>query len=161
MDNAEATLILSRIDDVLAWFDYAQRDFDIALHLSKTFRPMPTENICYNSQQAIEKSLKGILILRTGDYRKTHDIRELHQMCKEAGVDFGLQPSTTRTLTRFATKSRYPDEVFDCTDKDAELGLKFAEQILTQAKEILAVTKKEAESKENPDSEVVDNEPQE
>ena len=82
-------------------------------------------------------------------------------MCKEAGVDFGLQPSTTRTLTRFATKSRYPDEVFDYTDKDAELGLKFAEQILTQAKEILAVTKREAESKENPDSEVVDNEPQE
>jgi len=136
-------------DDISAWLDYARRDYDIALHLSNTFRPMPTENICYNSQQAIEKSLKGILILRTGDYRKTHDIRELHQMCKEAGVDFGLQPSTTRTLTRFATKSRYPDEVFDYTDKDAELGLKFAEQILTQAKEVFAAAKKEVESRKS------------
>jgi HEPN domain-containing protein len=144
VDNSEAASILSRIDDVLTWLDYARRDFDIALHLSKTFHPLPTENICYSSQQAIEKSLKGILILYTGDYRKTHDIRELHQMCKEAGVDFGLQPSTTRTLTRFATKSRYPDEVFDYTDKDAELGLKFAEQILIKSKEILTDAKKEA-----------------
>ena len=142
-------------DDISAWLDYAQRDYDIALHLSTTFHPLPTENICYNSQQAIEKSLKGILILRTGDYRKTHDIRELHQMCKEAGVDFGLQPNITRTLTRFATKSRYPDEGFDYTDKDVELGLNFAGQILTQAKEILENAKKEAETRLR-DNEVAD-----
>ena len=47
------------------------------------------------------------------NYDKTHDIRVLHQACKEAGVDFDLQQSITRTLTRFATKSRYPDEVYD------------------------------------------------
>jgi len=125
------------INDILPWLDYAQRDYDIAVHLSKTFHPLPTENICYNSQQAVEKSLKAISILYTGDYDKTHDIRVLHQACKEAGVDFGLQPSTIRALTRFATKSRYPDEVYDFTDKDAELGLKCALQVLTQAKEIL------------------------
>jgi len=124
-------------DDISAWLVYAQRDYDVAEHLSKTFHPLPTENVCYNSQQAIEKSLKAILILKTGDYRRTHDIRELHQMCKEAGIDFGLTPSVTRALTRFATKSRYPDEVYDFTDNDAELGLKYSAQVLAQAKEVL------------------------
>jgi HEPN domain-containing protein len=43
----------------------------------------------------------------------------------------------TRTLTRFAKKSRYPDDVFDFTETDTEIGLKFAKQILTTAKEVL------------------------
>ena len=88
MDNAEATLILSRIDDVSAWLNYAQRDFDIALHLNKTFHPLPTENICYNSQQAIEKSLKGILILRTGDYRRNKQRRILESLSSIMGDFF-------------------------------------------------------------------------
>jgi len=119
------------------WLKYAQRDYDIALHLSESFHPLPTENICYNCQQAIEKTLKAILITLVGNYPKTHDIRELHQLCKEAGTDFGLTSSITRTLTRFATKSRYPDDVYDFTDKDTEIGLKYAEQILSQAREVL------------------------
>jgi len=134
---------VANFDDILAWLDYAQRDYDIAVHLSQTFHPLPTENICYNTQQAVEKSLKAILILLTGDYNKTHDIRVLHQACKEAGVDFGLQSSTTRVLTRFATKSRYPDEVHDFTDKDAELGIVYALQVLTHAKEILENAKRD------------------
>jgi len=125
-------------DDIMEWLEYAQRDYDIALHLYKTFRPLPAENICYNSQQAVEKALKAMLILHIGDYRKTHDIRELHQMCKEVGADFGLEQSTTRLLTRFATKSRYPDEVFDFTESDAEIGLRYAKQVLEQAQCILA-----------------------
>ena len=154
-------LLVVNFDDISAWLEYAQRDYDIAVHLSKTFRPLPTENVCYNSQQAVEKSLKAISILLTGDYEKTHDIRVLHQACKEAGVDFGLQQSTTRTLTRFATKSRYPDEVYDFTEKDAELGLKYAEQILSKAKETLETAKKDAEQAETTSDETKNEEPQE
>jgi len=131
------------VADIITWLGYAQRDYDIAVHLRKTFHPLPTENICYNSQQAVEKALKAISILYTGDYEKTHDIRILHQVCKEAGVDFGLPPSTIRILTQFATKSRYPDDVYDFTDNDAELGLKYSLQVLTQAKEILENAKKD------------------
>jgi len=54
---------MDNLDDILKWLEIAQRDYDIALHLSKTFRPLPVENICYNCQQAIEKALKAILIL--------------------------------------------------------------------------------------------------
>ena len=128
------------------WLKFAERDYAIALHLCKTFHPMPVENICYNCQQAAEKAIKGILILHKGDYPRTHDIEQLHELCKEAGTDFGLTPSMTRTLTRFAKKSRYPDDVNDFTETDMEIGLKYAEQILTQAKDVLEKAKKEAEA---------------
>jgi len=126
------------------WLKFANRDYEVGLHLSKTFHPMPVENICYNCQQAIEKAMKGILILHKGDYPRTHDIESLHELCKEAGTDFNLTPSITRTLTRFAKKSRYPDDVFDFTETDTEFGLKYAEQILRQSREVLEKTVKEA-----------------
>ena len=136
---------MDRLDDVFAWLKSARRDYDIALHLSKTFHPVPSENICYNCQQAIEKTLKAILIYNVGDFPKTHDIRELHQLCKESGIDFDLSSSITRTLTRYATKSRYPDDVYDFTDEDVEVALKYAEQVLNQAGEVLSKAHEEAE----------------
>jgi HEPN domain-containing protein len=126
------------------WINFAQRDYDIAVYLNAGFRPLPTENICYNCQQAVEKALKAILIYVVGNYPKTHDIRELHQLCKESGVDFGLTSTITRTLTRFATKSRYPDDVNEFTDTDTEIGLKYAKQILEQAKDFLEKAKSKA-----------------
>lgn len=126
---------MDNIGDVLSWLEVAQRDYDIALHLSEVFRPLPVENICYNCQQAIEKTLKAILIFHVGEYPKTHDIRELHQLCKELGTDFGLTPGLTRTITRYATKSRYPDEMHEFTGEDTELGLRYAKQVLVRARE--------------------------
>ncbi|MCL1877876.1 MAG: HEPN domain-containing protein [Defluviitaleaceae bacterium] len=132
------------------WLKFAQRDYDIAMYLNEGFRPLPTENICYNCQQAVEKTLKAILIYTVGNYPKTHDIRELYQLCKASGIDFGLTPTITRTLTRFATKSRYPDDVNEFLETDTEIGLKYAKQILTQAREVLDKAKKEAEQGETP-----------
>jgi HEPN domain-containing protein len=139
---------MNDFDAVNEWLKFAERDYAIALHLGKTFHPMPVENICYNCQQAAEKAIKGILILHKVDYPRTHDIEQLHELCKEAGTDFGLTPSMTRTLTRFAKKSRYPDDVYDFTETDTEIGLKYAEQILTQANEVIEKAKKEAEEAE-------------
>jgi len=68
----------------------------------------------------------------------------LQDLCEQAGTDFGISPSKTRALTRFATKSRYPDDVYDFTDNDAELDLKYSAQVLSQAKAVLENAKKKA-----------------
>jgi HEPN domain-containing protein len=150
---------MNDFNTVYEWIKYAQRDYDIALHLSEVFRPLPVENICYNCQQATEKTMKGILILHKGDYPRTHDIESLHELCKEAGTDFGLTPSITRTLTRFAKKSRYPDDVYDFTDTDTEFGLKYAKQIINQANEVLEKAQKEAVKSETPTDKSADETP--
>jgi len=63
----------------------------------------------------------------------------LHKLCKEYTTEIDLTPSIARTLTRFATKSRYPDDVHDFTEADTELGLKYAGQILEQVRKVLPV----------------------
>ena len=47
--------------DAMVWMNLSQRDHDIALHLQKTFIPLPVETICFHSQQAVEKALKAVL----------------------------------------------------------------------------------------------------
>jgi HEPN domain-containing protein len=42
------------------WLDYAQTDYNVALH-DTTFHPVPIEIICYHCEQAAEKALKAIL----------------------------------------------------------------------------------------------------
>jgi len=57
-----------------------------------------------------------------------------------------LEPSVTidakiaAKITIFAVESRYPDNVFDFTKEDAELGLKYAERVLDQVKQVLKIT---------------------
>jgi len=125
------------LEDAKAWVNFAQRDYDVAVHLSKTFHPLPVENICYGFQQTVEKALKAIIIYNTGDYPRTHDIGMLYRLCREYTDEIDLASSITRTLTRFATKSRYPDDVHDFTEADAELGFKYATQVLAQVGKIL------------------------
>ena len=125
------------LDYAKEWIKFAERDYAVALHLSKTFHPLPTENICYGCQQSVEKSLKAILAYNEDDIPKTHDIELLHQLCQKYTDKIELDISITRALTRFATKSRYPDNVFDFTKEESELGLKYAKQILDKVKEVL------------------------
>jgi HEPN domain-containing protein len=137
-------------DIVSEWLKVGKRDYEIAVHLNEYFRPLPLENICYNCQQATEKAMKSILILHTGDYQRTHDIESLHEQCKAAGIDFGLTSNMTRTLTRFAKKSRYPDDVYDFTESDVEIALKYAKRVLIQAEDTFIKIKEKAELTKSP-----------
>ena len=128
---------MSNLNSAKKWLESARRDYDVAAYLNETFRPLPVENICYGGQQAVEKALKSILILHTGDAPKTHDIELLHELCKKHSFDANLSLSTTRTITRFATKSRYPDDMYEFTQEDAKLAIKYAKRVLNQANQTL------------------------
>ena len=125
-------------DNIKDWLTFAQRDYDIACYLSQNFRPLPVENICYGCQQAIEKALKAVLIHYAGNYPKTHDIELLQELCKEYTDAIDLTISITKTLTRFATKSRYPDNVNDFAPEDAALAIKYGKIVLDKVKQLLA-----------------------
>ena len=135
---------MNNLDDAKEWIKFAQRDYDVALYLSETFKPLPIENICYGCQQAIEKALKSILIFYIGDAPKTHDIEMLQELCKEHKIDTNMSLGVTRSITRFATKSRYPDDMYELTDEDTKLALKYAKQTLDIVKQALNKAQEEA-----------------
>ena len=50
--------------EVKEWLDFAKMDLSSAQHLYKTFYPRPLQIICYHCQQAAEKALKAVMLLK-------------------------------------------------------------------------------------------------
>jgi len=67
------------------------------------------EIVGFHVQQAAEKSMKAVLAARGITYRRTHDLQELHDLLKDAGVTL---PGAVRELVNwspFAVAYRYED----------------------------------------------------
>ena len=85
----------------------------------------------------MEKSLKAVLAYNAADIPKAHDIILLLELCQQYTKEVSLDYKAAGAITRFATMSRYPDNVMDFTKEDAELGLKYAKQVLDMVKRVL------------------------
>ena len=65
------------------------------------------EIIGFHIQQAIEKSLKAILIRRKIDHPRTHNLRLLVDLCRNNNVEAPVAFSQVDIFNRFAVEWRY------------------------------------------------------
>ena len=124
----------------MEWIKFAGNDLAVATHLNEVFRPLPENTICWLCQQSVEKSYKAILAYHDFKIRKVHDIGLLQKGTIKLEPSVNLDDKIAAKITVFATESRYPDNVFDFTKEDAELGLKYAKLILEQVKLALNIS---------------------
>ena len=69
----------------------------------------PDEIIGFHGQQAVEKMLKAVLAAGRIPYRRTHDLVELIDLLRDAGLPFPEELDEVRRLTPFAVEFRYDD----------------------------------------------------
>ena len=124
-------------------FRLANNDYTSAKFLFNNLRPMPIEIICYLSQQAVEKAIKTVLYYTDKDVPKTHSIIELLDAVNADKKRIQLSKKDASRITMFATRTRYADRRIDVTEEDAELGLRYAKQILDQVSQILRIEKEQ------------------
>jgi len=113
------------------WWAKARRDVETALYLSQGER---YEEACFFCQQAVEKTLKAVLIARSGKIVKTHDLvflagltnlpSKFKEPCKE--------------LTAVYVATRYPDspEIVDEEERSTEF-IELAGKVLKWAERIV------------------------
>lgn len=65
--------------------------------------------VCFHSQQAAEKALKGLLVERVGAYPKSHSLEQLLLYDAAVQADLTHVRESCRRLDRFYGISRYPD----------------------------------------------------
>ncbi|MCZ6553652.1 MAG: HEPN domain-containing protein, partial [SAR324 cluster bacterium] len=80
---------------------------------------MPEWVLGFHAQQAVEKALKAVLCARDLQHPRTHDLSELLDLVRDAGIALPPDEDQLPELTPFGTQFRY--EPFTSSDPDQKL----------------------------------------
>jgi HEPN domain-containing protein len=87
------------------------------------------EDLCYQSQQAVEKALKGLFIYYGNEPEFTHNIGILlNEIEKFTEIPENIKQATK--LTKYTVITRYPGEYDEITKENYEESIKIAKECL-------------------------------
>jgi HEPN domain-containing protein len=110
-----------------SWFDRAKSSLELAKAIVSPF--VYYEDLCYQTQQAVEKALKGLLIYFKEEPSFTHNIEILlDELLKYTDVPENVKNATK--LTKYAVLTRYPGEYDELTKEDYEESINIATNCL-------------------------------
>lgn len=114
---------------VMNWITKAEHDLKIGQGELRTDDPA-TDMVCYHMQQAVEKYLKGYLSSQGKSFRRTHDIAELIEQCRDVDAEFDLlYRHGADALTVFGVDVRYPEDFYMPTREEADRSVLVALQV--------------------------------
>jgi HEPN domain-containing protein len=87
------------------------------------------EDLCYQSQQAVEKALKGLLIYYGVEPEFTHNIGILLNELEKV-IEIPENIKETTKLTKYAVITRYPGEYDELTKENYEESIQIAKECL-------------------------------
>ena len=119
------------------WLTHALSDLKLA-RVGKEDPEILAEQTCFHAQQAVEKSLKAVLLFAKVDFPLTHDLRDLLEIFEASDIVLPENFKEVDALTPYAVESRYPGYWEVITDQDVEEALKLAESVLDWAKTYIA-----------------------
>lgn len=116
-------------DLAIKWFNKANNDLTAAKYILS----MPdqlADIICFHSQQAVEKYLKGFLAFHKLEIPRTHELEELISLCGEIDSEFSGLYEISSELSSYAVDIRYPMEGnYDVTIEEAHRAIEIADKI--------------------------------
>jgi len=106
----------------LDWRLLADDDLSVAEYLAANMRPIPTQHIAFNCQQAVEKYLKGALTILGVEPPYTHDLILLYNLSEKHRPSYVSIFSSCSIVTQFSVQPRY-DRGLSLSDEDIRLVL--------------------------------------
>jgi HEPN domain-containing protein len=96
------------------------------------------EDLCFDAQQAAEKAIKAVLVLKGKRFPKTHDLAELLDLVSRTGIDVPSSVLEAKRLTPWAVTGRYPGVTEDASEQDYEEALETAERTVAWAEGLVS-----------------------
>jgi HEPN domain-containing protein len=118
------------------WIMFAYEDLRMA---ELAFKEKINNQVCFHSQQCIEKTLKGFINYKGRVHPQTHKLADLLSYISPSPFD-NLR-NDILIIDRFHTPTRYPDALPGSlpeglpTEKDAKEAIEIARFVLKKAKE--------------------------
>ena len=130
--------------DVAEWLRFVKMDQNTACHLFESMHPQPLEIICFHCQQAAEKAIKALFILKEIEVVKIHDLAILlHKIEAFFSVPVAVK-NAGDDLTPFAATFRYPQSP-DIDEALTRQALTDMETVITWCKEQIVLAGYEIE----------------
>ena len=116
-------------------------------NLIRARQPKPKEvyweDLCFDAQQAAEKSLKALLLYHKIPFRFVHDIAELLTALEQNGINLPDYIKEGAELSDYAVEARYPSPMEPVSEDEYCKAVKIAETVLAWVeKQILPDTQK-------------------
>ncbi|MCJ7569683.1 MAG: HEPN domain-containing protein [Anaerolineales bacterium] len=128
------------LDKVIAvareWIAKAENDLKAAAYMLEMDDECPADTVGFHAQQCVEKYLKAFLVLKNIDFPKTHDIGNILTLFPD-DVRMSLSMEEQRTLTNYATVTRYPGDYEPVTLSEAKRAVRIARRVRRQIRKVL------------------------
>ncbi len=121
-------------ESVESWLNYARSD--LALARVPTTNEIMLETLCFHAQQAVEKSIKAVLIYHDIAFPKIHSIERLINMLPES-VEKTDDLMESAQLSAYATTFRYPGIEEPVSESEYKEAIRLAESVLMWAEKII------------------------
>ncbi len=119
--------------DPRRWLAYARSDLALARE-GRQSADVFLESLCYHCQQAVEKSLKAVLIVHKVDFPRTHNLGTLvDRLPATAALTTAVSDDLLRGLSAYAILSRYPGDLEDVSQADYTEALDVATRVVEWA----------------------------
>lgn len=115
-------------DFVQQWLRKADVDIDAAKTLLK-IKSKDYFACVFHSQQAAEKFLKAYLVRHQIEFRKTHDLEEILNLCKNKDKTLMTELRSCVWLTPYGAEFRYPSEYPEVDGKTAVRAFKETQKV--------------------------------
>ena len=95
------------------------------------------EDMCFEAQQAAEKAIKSMIIMRGMEFPYVHDLDYLLSLLEQAGEVIPEDVNLAGSLTEYATTTRYPATTEPVTEREYAEAVKIAEAVIRWVEERL------------------------
>ena len=114
-------------DIVGSWLKRAKSNLEIA-KVGKASQGILYEDLCFDCQQAVEKSLKALLVSINVEFPWTHLLASLIELVEANGIDVPDKLKDSIPLTEYAVNTRYPGDYEPLDETDYKEALEIAER---------------------------------
>lgn len=117
------------LEDAKAWLAYAREDLSLARREHERDGSVHRW-VCFAAKQAAEKAIKAILVFEQIEFPFIHNIERLKRLVptrwRISNADIRLA-----ALTPWAVAGRYPADVPEATEKDADIAVGIATEVVS------------------------------
>lgn len=92
------------------------------------------EDLCFDCEQAVEKSLKALLVHIGIAFPYTHSIASLIELIEESGIEVSDDIKESVSLTAYAVGTRYPGDFEPVEEDEYYDALEIADRVFNWAK---------------------------